>query len=57
MYISNSNLFIKYYSKLLKIIESADDNKFVTSKLISELKLTSQDWLLKKAEELQTNSG
>ena len=57
MYITNSNLFIKYYSKLLKIIESRGENKFVVSKLISELKLTSLDWLLKKAEELQNNSG
>ena len=57
MYITNSNLFIKYYSKLLKIIESRGENKFVISKLISELKLTSLDWLLKKAEELQNKSG
>jgi len=40
----------------LKIIESTGDEKFVITKLISELKLTSQQWLLEKAEEFQKRS-
>lgn len=56
IYMNESNSFIKYYTKLLKIIENTEDNKFDISKLISELKLTSQHWLIKKAEELQINN-
>ncbi|HQY53284.1 MAG TPA: hypothetical protein PLD63_13010 [Ignavibacteria bacterium] len=56
IYKSTSSIFIKYYSKLLKIIESTGDEKFVITKLISELKLTSQQWLLEKAEEFQKRS-
>lgn len=56
MYKSKSNLFIKYYAVLLKINENTEDNKFTISKLISELKLTSQEWFLEKAEEFQNKS-
>jgi hypothetical protein len=57
IYISKSNMFIKYYSNLLKINESTGENKFIITKLVSELKLTSQQWLLEKAEELLKKSN
>ncbi|MEO6695441.1 MAG: hypothetical protein ABIY50_13350 [Ignavibacteria bacterium] len=54
-YITRGNMFINYYNRLLNINDNVEKNTdFKLSKLISEIKLTSQDWLLKKAQELET---
>jgi len=44
--------FMNYFSRLLKINDNPENNTFEISELISELKSTSQLWLLKKAQEL-----
>lgn len=45
--------FINYFNRLLKINDNIGNNTLELSKLISELKSTSQEWLLKKALELE----
>lgn len=55
MYINNCNSFINYFGRLLKLNDNCNKGKdeFEITKLISELKLTSQSWLLKKASDLE----
>lgn len=45
-------LFLNFYNRLLKINDSLENNSFELRQLISELKETSQSWLIKKALEL-----
>lgn len=52
MYKSQSNTFINYFNRLLSIINNPVNNSYDLEKLISELKLTNLNWLLKKAMEL-----
>lgn len=52
-YITKCNSFIDYYNTLLKMNDNPENNSFEISELISELKSTSQAWLLKKAKELE----
>lgn len=52
IYKIQSNSFINYLNRLLKINDS-QRNALELSDLISELKSTPQDWLLKKARELE----
>lgn len=55
-YIQRCNAFIKYFSRLLKINDDPESNLFEISELISELKSTSQNWLLEKARKLEVSS-
>lgn len=52
MYIIRCNEFINFYNRLLKINDNKGKNDFEISELISDLRSTSQDWLLKKAQEI-----
>lgn len=51
IYKSQCNTFINYYDRLLKIAVSTDKKSIDLEKLITELKLTPLNWLLKKAIE------
>ena len=51
-YIQRCNTFINYFNRLLKINDSIENKVFEISEMITELKSTSQNWLLKKALEL-----
>jgi len=51
IYITKANSFINYYFRLLKLNDNPN-NDFEITNLISELKSSSQFWLLKKAQEL-----
>lgn len=53
IYIAKSNLFIKYYEKLLKVSDNKDNRSYDITQLVSELKTTSLTWILKKAQELE----
>ena len=53
MHITKCNEFINYYNRLLKINDNKGKNNFEISELISDLRSTSQDWLLTKALELK----
>ena len=55
LYITNCNSFINYYNRLLKLNGNNEADTFEIAKLISELKSTSQMWLLKKAQELENS--
>lgn len=55
MYLSKCNSFIGYFSRLLKLNNKTGNNAYEISKLISELKPTSEKWLLEKAKELGNN--
>lgn len=52
MYIDKCNSFIGFFNRLLKLNNKAGNNAFEISKLISELELTPEKWLLKKAKQL-----
>ncbi|MBK8554151.1 MAG: hypothetical protein IPL53_25135 [Ignavibacteria bacterium] len=52
MYLNKCNSFIGYFSRLLKLNYKTGNNAYEISKLISELKPTSEKWLLEKAKEL-----
>jgi len=52
-YIQRCNAFINFFNRLLKINDNIENKVFEISELISELKSTSQTWLLKKALELE----
>jgi hypothetical protein len=54
-FLVHGNLFINYYSRLLKINDNVKSSGFEISELISELKSASQTWLLKKANELEVS--
>ena len=51
MYKTQSSVFINFFSRILKLNDVNSNNSFEAEKLISELKLTPQTWLLKKAIE------
>jgi hypothetical protein len=55
-YILRCNTFINYFSKLLKMNDDIKSNGHEISKLISDLKSTSQTWLLRKAQELEVST-
>jgi len=52
MHINKCNEFINYYNRLLKINDNKEKNGFEISELISELRSTSHEWLLIKAQEI-----
>lgn len=53
MYIIRCNEFINFYNRLLKLNDNKGNNIFEVTQLISELKSTSQTWILKKAHDLK----
>lgn len=53
MYITSCNSFIDYYNRLLKLNDNTGDNTFEISQLLSELKSTTQTWLLNKVQEFE----
>ncbi len=55
-YILNCNTFINFFNRLLKINDDIKSNGHEISKLISDLKSTSQTWLLRKAQELEVST-
>ncbi len=55
VYKTSFNSFINYFNRLLKINNNSENYAFEISQLISELKPTSQIWLLNKATELEQN--
>ena len=53
MHITNCIAFINFYNRLLRIKDNLEIKNFELSELITELKSSSQIWLLNKAQELE----